>query len=171
MRHSFRLGAVAAVLLSACSTTGSNQPMQALEAQGARPVSASDIIPLLSGHTIYARYDIEGQRLGEGSEWVEYYRPDGRYYYKDERRTFVGGWGVNGGKLCFSEKRAVACGTVYKVGDTIYFTQDIPGIDQGTLTLSLPAVEVRQAYTRAEVAMLGLKQHTEVEVPMLSVVF
>ena len=45
------------------------------------------------------------------------------------------------------------------------------GIDQGTLTLSVPAVEVRQAYTRTEVAVLGVKQHTEVEVPMLSVVF
>ncbi len=45
------------------------------------------------------------------------------------------------------------------------------GVDQGTLTLSVPAVEVRQAYTRTEVAVLGVKQHTEVEVPMLSVVF
>jgi hypothetical protein len=45
------------------------------------------------------------------------------------------------------------------------------GIDQGSLTLSVPAVEVRQAYTRTEVAVLGVKQHTEVEVPMLSVVF
>jgi hypothetical protein len=45
------------------------------------------------------------------------------------------------------------------------------GVDQGTLTLSLPAIEVRQAYTRTEVAVLGVKQHTEVEVPMLNVVF
>ncbi|HEX3597293.1 MAG TPA: hypothetical protein VHU80_19435 [Polyangiaceae bacterium] len=45
------------------------------------------------------------------------------------------------------------------------------GLAQGTLTLSVPAVEVRQAYTRTEVAMLGLKQHTEVDVPMLSVAF
>lgn len=45
------------------------------------------------------------------------------------------------------------------------------GLDQGTLTLSVPAVEVRQAYTRTEVAVLGLKQHAEVDVPMLNVVF
>ncbi|HEX4341050.1 MAG TPA: hypothetical protein VH062_34310 [Polyangiaceae bacterium] len=45
------------------------------------------------------------------------------------------------------------------------------GVDQGTLTLSVPAVEVRQAYTRTEVAVFGAKQHAEVEVPMLSVVF
>lgn len=45
------------------------------------------------------------------------------------------------------------------------------GLDQGTLTLSVPAVEVRQAFTRTEVAVLGAKQHTEVEVPVLNVVF
>jgi hypothetical protein len=45
------------------------------------------------------------------------------------------------------------------------------GFNQGTLTLSVPAVEVRQAYTRTEVAVLGVKQHAEVEVPMLNVVF
>ena len=50
-------------------------------------------------------------------------------------------------------------------------TPSLIGIDQGTLTLSVPAVEVRQAYTRTEVAVLGVKQHTEVEVPMLNVVF
>jgi hypothetical protein len=45
------------------------------------------------------------------------------------------------------------------------------GLNQGTLTLSVPAVEVRQAYTRTEVAMLGVKQHTEVAVPMFNVIF
>jgi hypothetical protein len=45
------------------------------------------------------------------------------------------------------------------------------GLEQGTLTLSVPAVEVRQAYTRTEVAVLGVKQHTEVAVPMLNVIF
>ena len=45
------------------------------------------------------------------------------------------------------------------------------GVDQGTLTLSVPAVEVRQAYTRTEVAVLGVKQHAEVAVPMLNIVF
>jgi hypothetical protein len=141
MKHLFRLGAVAALFLSACSTTSTNEGMQALKAQGASPVMASDIIPLLSGHTIYARYDIDGKALQDGSQWVEYYRPDGRYYYKDQRRSFVGGWGVNGGKLCFSEKRAVACGTVYRVGETLYFTQDVPGIDQGTVVGSSVRIE------------------------------
>lgn len=50
-------------------------------------------------------------------------------------------------------------------------TPSLVGVDRGTLTVSVPAVEVRQAYTQTEVAMFGVKQHTEVEVPMLSVVF
>jgi MFS family permease len=45
------------------------------------------------------------------------------------------------------------------------------GVGEGQITLSVPAVEVRQAYTRTEVAMYGVKQHAEVAVPMLNVVF
>ncbi|HVU05090.1 MAG TPA: hypothetical protein VHE30_25245 [Polyangiaceae bacterium] len=45
------------------------------------------------------------------------------------------------------------------------------GVSGDALTLSLPAVEVRQMYTRTEVAVLGVKQQTEVEVPVLNVVF
>jgi len=45
------------------------------------------------------------------------------------------------------------------------------GVDEGTLTLSLPAVEVRQVYTRTEVATLGVKQQASIAVPVLNVVF
>ena len=45
------------------------------------------------------------------------------------------------------------------------------GIGAGALTLSLPAVEVGHVYTRTEVATLGVKQQTQVEVPVLNVVF
>jgi hypothetical protein len=45
------------------------------------------------------------------------------------------------------------------------------GVKSGELTLSIPAVEVRQMYTRTEVAIFGVKQHTEVEVPVVNVVF
>lgn len=45
------------------------------------------------------------------------------------------------------------------------------GLTEGELTLSIPAVEVRQMYTRTEIALYGVKQHPEVEVPVLSVVF
>ena len=41
----------------------------------------------------------------------------------------------------------------------------------GALALSLPAVEFHDTYTRAEVAMYGVKQHTEVHIPVLNVVF
>lgn len=45
------------------------------------------------------------------------------------------------------------------------------GWNQGELTLSIPAVEVRQMYTRTEVALYGVKQQPEVEVPVVNVVF
>jgi hypothetical protein len=45
------------------------------------------------------------------------------------------------------------------------------GINDGSVTLSVPAVEVRQMYTRTEIALYGVKQHTEVEVPVLNVAF
>lgn len=45
------------------------------------------------------------------------------------------------------------------------------GITDGSLTLSVPAVEVRQMYTRTEIALYGVKQHTEVEVPVLNLAF
>jgi hypothetical protein len=44
------------------------------------------------------------------------------------------------------------------------------GVDEGALTLSVPAVEVRHVYTRTEIATLGVKQATEVAVPVLNVV-
>lgn len=45
------------------------------------------------------------------------------------------------------------------------------GVGRGTVTLSVPAVVVKPVFTRAEVAMLGVKQHTEVQVPVLNVAF
>jgi len=45
------------------------------------------------------------------------------------------------------------------------------GWNRGELTLSIPAVEVRQMYTRTEIALYGVKQHPEVEVPVVNVVF
>lgn len=45
------------------------------------------------------------------------------------------------------------------------------GWNQGELSLSIPAVEVRQMYTRTEIALYGVKQQPEVEVPVVNVVF
>lgn len=45
------------------------------------------------------------------------------------------------------------------------------GWKRGELSLSIPAVEVRQMYTRTEIALYGVKQHPEVEVPVVNVVF
>lgn len=88
------------------------------------PLSGPDIVSLLSNQTVYARYAINTGTLRAGDPWVEYYRPDGQYYYRDQRRSFVGRWSVANGKLCYSENAATVCGAVYRTGETIYFTQE-----------------------------------------------
>ena len=45
------------------------------------------------------------------------------------------------------------------------------GISAEALTLGVPAVEVRNVYSRREVAMYGVSQATEVRVPVLSFMF
>jgi hypothetical protein len=45
------------------------------------------------------------------------------------------------------------------------------GLEQGTLTLSVPAVEVREMYSRREIAMYGVRQAQEVRMPVLNVAF
>lgn len=45
------------------------------------------------------------------------------------------------------------------------------GVGEGSLSVSVPAVEVRNAYTQKEVAMYGVKQQTELRVPVVNVVF
>lgn len=44
-------------------------------------------------------------------------------------------------------------------------------IRAGGLQLAVPAVEVRQVYTRTEIVTLGVKQAAEVRIPVLNVVF
>jgi len=100
-------------------------PVLATPVSGAgMPLSGPDIVSLLSNQTVYARYAITTGTLRAGDPWVEYYRPDGQYYYRDQRRSFVGRWSVANGKLCYSENAATVCGAVYRTGDTLSFTQE-----------------------------------------------
>jgi hypothetical protein len=39
------------------------------------------------------------------------------------------------------------------------------------LALSLPAVEIQGTYTRREVAMYGVKQQTEIRIPLFQMMF
>jgi hypothetical protein len=45
------------------------------------------------------------------------------------------------------------------------------GLDQGYLTLSVPAVEVREVYSRRELHMYGVRQEREVRMPVFNVAF
>ena len=138
----YRLGAVAAaLLLSACGAADPDETADALAVQDASPVPGGEIASLLSGRTVYARYDIDTATLHVSDPWVEYYRPDGRYYYEDQRRSFAGRWSARDGKLCFSEKASTVCGNVYRIGPTVYFTQDGPGDGHQTIVGSSTRIE------------------------------
>jgi hypothetical protein len=45
------------------------------------------------------------------------------------------------------------------------------GLDQGLLSLSVPAVEVRDVYTKRDVQQMGVKQATEVRIPVFNFSF
>lgn len=47
----------------------------------------------------------------------------------------------------------------------------IIGLGDGALSFAVPAVEVRHVYTRTEIATFGVKDATEIRVPVLNVVF
>jgi len=70
-----------------------------------------------------------------------------------------------------SGKRAVPRAPLAKIARGEAVPPALVGLTEGELTLSIPAVEVRQMYTRTEIALYGVKQQPEVEVPVLNVVF
>jgi hypothetical protein len=45
------------------------------------------------------------------------------------------------------------------------------GLERGALTLSVPAVEVREMYSKREIAMFGVRQAQEVRMPVFNVAF
>jgi hypothetical protein len=45
------------------------------------------------------------------------------------------------------------------------------GVSADALTLGVPAIELRDVYSRNEIAMFGVSQATEVRVPVLSFLF
>jgi hypothetical protein len=45
------------------------------------------------------------------------------------------------------------------------------GLDQGYLTLSVPAVEVREVYSKRELHMYGVRQEREVRMPVFNIAF
>jgi hypothetical protein len=44
-------------------------------------------------------------------------------------------------------------------------------VSGNAMALSVPAIEIRDTYTRREVAMYGVKQQTEVRVPLFQMAF
>lgn len=130
MRYGCCKAILAAALLSACASEGTDD---ALAARGASPVPDTIVTSVISGNTIYARYEPDAASSGEADRWVEYYRPDGRYYYSDPLKSFVGKWSIKGGKVCYFQDGATGCGTLYSSGETLYFTLDQPDGSPGKI--------------------------------------
>jgi hypothetical protein len=58
-----------------------------------------------------------------------------------------------------------------KVATRAHLVPALIGVEPERVTLSVPAVEFRDVYSRAEVASFGLTQATEVRIPVLNVLF
>lgn len=122
--------ALAAVLaLSACQTTSPSAtpavtsvltPAMLVE-QGARPVPGNRLASIFSDQTVYVRFTSDYRTMKAGEPWVEYYAPNGDYYYKDRVDTLRSQWAIEGDELIFTEKGKKYYTTVYEQNGTYYF--------------------------------------------------
>jgi len=82
---------------------------------GATPISGSEIIAALSGHTAM---------LPGG--FVEYYAPDGSLHGLAEGKHYSGHWEVRNGDFCtlLQDSDADVCSPVERRGDTLYWSVD-----------------------------------------------
>jgi hypothetical protein len=72
------------------------------------------------------------------------------------------------GKLKSKQKRRTARHTRQQLP---VMPPALVGMGEGALTLSVPAVEIRDVFSRTEIAQYGMKQATEVRVPVFNVLF
>ncbi|HMJ12270.1 MAG TPA: hypothetical protein VK524_12685 [Polyangiaceae bacterium] len=79
----------------------------------------------------------------------------------------------NGKQRAPSARKAVAAArlSAYQPVPRLLTPPSLVGFDQGLLSLSLPAVEVRSVYTKRDVQQMGVKQETEVRIPVFNFSF
>ena len=85
------------------------------------------------------------------------------------------GAGVQGQRSAPTPRR-IARPRTQKAGRTLALRRPAPppslvGLGDGRLSLSVPAIEVRDVFSRRELFEYGLKQKTEVRIPVFSAVF
>lgn len=122
--------AAAAVMLSACQTSPIVTPAS-LTAQGAKRIPGPQIASAFSGHTAYAEYTMLYREHRPGSSWVEYYDPDGTYYYKSDSLSFAGRWSIEGDNICYFQEDAKGCGPAYDLNGDIYLQSEQLGRYKG----------------------------------------
>ena len=82
---------------------------------GATPISGSEIVAALSGHTAM---------LPGG--FIEYYAPDGSLHGLAEGKHYSGHWEVRNGDFCtlLQDSDSDVCSPVERRGDTVYWSVD-----------------------------------------------
>ena len=82
---------------------------------GATPISGSEIVAALSGHTAM---------LPGG--FIEYYAPDGSLHGLAEGKHYSGHWEVRNGDFCtlLQDSDSDVCSPVERRGDTLYWSVD-----------------------------------------------
>lgn len=79
----------------------------------------------------------------------------------------------NGKQRAPRARRAAATArlSAYQPVPRLLTPPSLVGFDQGLLSLSVPAVEVRDVYTKRDVQQMGVKQATEVRIPVFNFSF
>lgn len=91
--HTLAFLAAIALSLAACIATTKEQYVK----DGYRMLAGAEIIELVSGKTVEARYGSTGRKF------VDYFAPDGRISTREpSTQTYIGSWEVSADLLCFT---------------------------------------------------------------------
>ncbi|WP_343713765.1 hypothetical protein [Inquilinus sp.] len=124
------LAFVALLVVAACQTLSPGITVTALAERGAKLVPGTRLTSIFADQTVYVRFTRNFVTMKAGEEWVEYYRPDGVYYYKDRVDSFEGKWTIEGNDFCFAEDVKKYCAAVYEENGAYYFVYLSPGTYQ-----------------------------------------
>jgi hypothetical protein len=115
------LAVIALLAVAACQTSSPGITAAALAERGAKLVPGTRLTSIFADQTVYVRFVRNYRTMKAGEEWVEYYCPDGTYYYKDREDKLEGRWLVEGDELCFVENVKKYCTAVYEESGSYYF--------------------------------------------------
>lgn len=115
------LAVMALLVVAACQTSSPGITATALAERGAKQVPGTRLTSIFADQTVYVRFLRNFVTMKAGEEWIEYYRPDGTYYYKDRVDAFEGKWLIEDDRFCFVEDVKKYCASVYEENGSYYF--------------------------------------------------